>query len=236
MSTTRHEDLLRYYGLMDRLEARIGGARTLDRYTGRSVWPERGVYFFREPGEERSDTGSGPRIVRVGTHALKPGSRATLWKRMAQHKGTPATGGGNHRGSICRLIVGASLLGRTGRQFPTWGRGDTAKGEIREAELPIEREVTQRIGRMPFLWLAIDDPAGPESLRDCVERNSIALLSNFDRTPLDPPSKGWLGNNSDREKVRRSGLWNSIHVDKKDYNPGFLDDLDRLISASSGAS
>jgi len=36
--------------------------------------------------------------------------------------------------------------------------------------------------------------------------------------------------------VRRSGLWNSIHVDKEDYDPGFLDDLDRLISATGGGS
>jgi len=236
MPTTRHKDLFRYYGMLDKLEANIGGARTLDQCSGRGLWPARGVYFFREPGEKRSDTGSGPRIVRVGTHALKSGSRATLWKRMAQHKGTPATGGGNHRGSIFRLIVGASLLGRTSSELPTWGRGETAKGEIREAELPMEREVTQQIGQMPFLWLAIDDPAGPESLRDSIERNSIALLSNFDRSVIDPPSNGWLGNNSDRDKVRRSGLWNSIHVDKEDYDPGFLDDLDRLISATGGGS
>ena len=31
-------------------------------------WPQRGVYFFMEDGEERSDSGSGLRIVRVGTH------------------------------------------------------------------------------------------------------------------------------------------------------------------------
>ena len=36
-------------------------------------WPARGVYFFREAGESRSDTGEGLRVVRVGTHALKAG-------------------------------------------------------------------------------------------------------------------------------------------------------------------
>ena len=46
-----------------------------------------GVYFFHEPGEERLDTGVGPRIVRVGTHALKIGSSTKLWTRLSQHKG-----------------------------------------------------------------------------------------------------------------------------------------------------
>ena len=29
--------------------------------------PERGVYFVQEDGDDRLDTGHGPRIVRVGT-------------------------------------------------------------------------------------------------------------------------------------------------------------------------
>jgi hypothetical protein len=47
------------------------------------LWPfglaEPRVYFFRESSEDRSDTGEGPRVVRVGTHALKAGARTTLW-------------------------------------------------------------------------------------------------------------------------------------------------------------
>ena len=30
------------------------------------------------------------RIVRVGTHGLKTGSRSTLWGRLSQHRGTSA--------------------------------------------------------------------------------------------------------------------------------------------------
>jgi hypothetical protein len=36
-------------------------------------WPRRGVYFFFENGEMRSETGTGPRVVRVGTHAMRSG-------------------------------------------------------------------------------------------------------------------------------------------------------------------
>ena len=75
---------------------------------------------------------------------------------------------------------------------------------------------------MPFLWLNIDDEAGPASRRGYIERNAIALLSNYAKPPLDPPSPTWLGRHSDRERVRASGLWNSNHVDEP-YDPRFLD-------------
>ena len=132
MSATRANDLVRFYALLDKLERNIGGARRLADCSGRMHWPQRGVYFFRESGEDRSDTSSDPRIVRVGTHALKDGSGTKLWTRLSQHKGQLSTGGGNNRGSIFRLIVGAALIARDGYVFPTWGDGNTAKGDIRK--------------------------------------------------------------------------------------------------------
>ena len=76
---SRRRDLARFYGLLDGLEARLGGMRTLADCDGRMSWPTRGVYFFFEDGEERSDSGSGLRGVRVGTHALMAKSRTRLW-------------------------------------------------------------------------------------------------------------------------------------------------------------
>ena len=182
-----------------------------------------------------SDTGRGPRIVRVGTHALKAGSGTKLWTRLSQHKGQPGTGSGNHRGSIFRLIVGAALSNRGGYEYPTWGKCNTASRDVRAGERVLECEVSRVLLNMPFLWLSLQDEAGPQSLRGLIERNSIALLSNYNKTPLDPPSQGWLGRHSDREKVRRSGLWNSNHVDES-YDPGFLDEIDRRISAAGSSS
>ena len=231
----RRDDLVRFYSVIDRLEKRIGGARKLGDCSGRMHWPKRGVYFFREDGENRSDTGGGPRIVRVGTHALKAGSGTKLWTRLSQHKGQASTGGGNHRGSIFRLIVGAALARRHGYNYPTWASGNTAKGDIRKGELALEKEVSGFIGHMPFLWVAIDDDAGPESLRGYIERNSISLLSNYEKPPLDPPSKGWLGHKSDRARVRASGLWNQNHVDEN-YAPEFLDRLEQLVAATVNAA
>ena len=235
MTDERLLHLTRFYSLLDKLEKNIGGTRRLADCSGWMEWPKRGVYFFSESGECRSDTGDGPRIVRVGTHALKPGSGTKLWTRLSQHKGQRSTGGGNHRGSIFRLIVGAALMKRDGHDFPSWGNRNTAESGVRNAELALECDVSQVIGKMPFLWLSLEDEAGPESRRGYIERNSIALLSNYNKPLLDPPSHDWLGRHSDRERVRNSGVWNSNHVDES-HDPAFLDELDRLVSATGGAS
>src|ERR1700712_828913 len=83
----RRADLGRFYAVLHTVEAVLGGRRTLAGCDGRMAWPERGVYFLFEPGEFRSDTGLGPRIVRVGTHGLKAGSLTSLWNRLSQHRG-----------------------------------------------------------------------------------------------------------------------------------------------------
>jgi hypothetical protein len=106
---------------------------------------------------------------------------------------------------------------------------------VRSGERALECAVSQVIGAMPFLWLAIDDEAGPQSLRSYIERNAIALLSNYNKQPIDPPSPGWLGRRCDRDRVKNSGLWNSNHVDEP-YDSAFLDKLDELVSVMGSAS
>jgi hypothetical protein len=87
----------------------------------------------------------------------------------------------------------------------------------------MECRVSDHIGKMPFLWLAVDDPASKSSRRAYIERNTIALLSNYDKpAKVDAPSEYWLGVHSSSEKVRESGLWNSRHVDET-YDRDFLD-------------
>jgi hypothetical protein len=204
MDHQRIRDVQTFYHLMSALDAKIGGARALSNCSGRQDWPRRGVYFFFEDGEWRTDSGSGRRIVRIGTHALKDGSKTKLWTRLSQHRGQENSGGGNHRGSIFRLIVGTALIARHGYDFATWGQGNNAPAETRVKEIGLEREVSSVIRGMPFLWLSIDDDAGAESLRGYIERNSIALLSNFAKEKIDQVSKEWLGNFCDRKHVRES--------------------------------
>jgi len=105
------------------------------------------------------------------------------------------------------------------------------RDEVKEQEVPLEKEVSNAIGAMPFLWFAVGDNPGPTNTRGLIERNSIALLSNFRRESVDPPSPHWLGQYSDRDKVRASSLWNNRHVDEK-YNPEFLDVLAQYVDKS----
>jgi hypothetical protein len=92
---SRLADLVRFYSLLDRLEQRVGGKRTLADLWSFRDWPKRGVYLFFEPSEARRHSGEGPRVVRVGTHALADGSHSTLRQRLGQHRGR-LSGGGNH--------------------------------------------------------------------------------------------------------------------------------------------
>ena len=50
---------LEFYERLDELEHHIGGRRRLAETSGRLRWPDRGVYFFFEPGESRSGSGGG---------------------------------------------------------------------------------------------------------------------------------------------------------------------------------
>ncbi len=227
MSASRHHDLTSFYDLLHGLESDTA-ARLLKDSDGRLQWPNRGIYFFFDASESRTDTGSGKRLVRVGTHALKTGSRTSLWNRLSQHRGTAKSGGGNHRGSIFRLLVGEALISEQGLDCETWGKGNSAPREIRDAELELEQFVSKYIGHMPFLWLGIEDEANPESLRGYIERNSIALASNANKPPLDRLSDNWLGHRSSRERVNNSELWNQNHVDEA-YDPAFLQILEKQI-------
>jgi hypothetical protein len=233
MYPDRLNDLKRFYEILLMLERKLGSARRLQDCSGKLEWPRRGVYFFMEDGQQRSDSGSGPRIVRVGTHALNAGSSTKLWTRLSQHRGQAGNGGGNHRGSIFRLIVGTALIAR-GLESLTWGKGSTASSEIRAAEIELERDVSKVICAMPFLWLVIDDEPGPGSQRGYIERNSIALLSNFSKPQLDQASSDWLGLSCDRSKVRQSGLWNSKHVEES-YDPAFLDQFEQAAARMEAA-
>ena len=196
---TRPDDLKRFYDLLGEIAHRQGGPRRLADCSGRLDWPERGVYFFFEPGENRTGSGGGQRVVRVGTHALKLGSKTRLWGRLSQHRGTNS-GKGNHRGSIFRLLIGEALMRRDGLACESWGRGATlsqaaemlgrpAHG-VTTAEESIEKATSGHLGQMSCVCLDIPDDPGPFSLRGEVERKAIALLSNLGKEPVDPPSPG----------------------------------------------
>ena len=142
----RRKDLARFHSLLDCLEEKVGGKRMLGDCTGYMSWPDCGLYFFFEDGEARSDTGKGMRVVRVGTHALRERSRSTLWQRLKAHRGTNSSGGGNHRGSIFRLLVGTALAIRQPEfAVPTWDNRKSSDTAARPGELSLEVRVSEII-------------------------------------------------------------------------------------------
>ncbi len=223
-------DVEKFYGIMENLEKRLGGKRVLEKCDGRMSWPRRGIYFFFNEDENRAHSGTGPRVVRIGTHALEEKSKTTLWERLRQHRGTLIgryPGGGSQRGSVFRKHVGFAIINKRKIICPSWGEDHISKEE-RDLEYEVEKEVSDYIRKMPFLWLKVDDVPDLNSMRAFIERNAIALLSNYNRDQIDPQSENWLGKYSKNEKVRRSGMWNDDYTDKK-HDTLFLDILQNLI-------
>ena len=211
---------------MSRLADRLGGPRRLAECTGKDIWPRRGVYFFYEDGQVRSD-GSG-RVVRVGTHALTAVSRTTLWGRLRQHRGNlhrrPL--GGNHRASVFRPACGAALI----RRRPRARRAAQAPGWTAAARPGIGRAGKRRSSRGKPLYRR---DAGAVARRSRARRpglpraqqHRVAVLP--DRLPGHP--QPGLARRCDAVpgEIGDSGLWNVEHV-QEDYDPRFLRLLSRL--------
>lgn len=229
---SRRDDVDRFYRLLAQLDKIVGGKQRLANCDGYMDWPDRGVYFFFATDEQRAGTDQ-LRLTRVGTHAVSEGSGTSLWNRLRTHRGALSgtyEGGGNHRGSVFRKRVGEAMVERHDLHddYPEWGEGSSAGRDLRLEELEMERRVSDYLRELPFLWVDVDDEPGPESDRAYLERNAIALMSNYGKSSIDPRSSGWLGNDSPSQKIRESGLWNVNHVDES-YDPAFLDQLTGAI-------
>jgi hypothetical protein len=185
--------------------------------------PASGVYLFFDEREKRLKRADQLRVVRVGTHGVASGSKASLRNRMRTHFGTVA-GEGNHRSSVFRLHVGRSLI-NSGLMpsISSWGLVATDKNTLL-AERELEQAVSRYLSRLYVLLIAVPGESDKTNDRAYVEQNLIALLSNKCR-PLDPPNSDWLGLSSAKQEIRKSGLWNVNHVDQR-FDPAYLDVLD----------
>ena len=140
------------------------------------------------------------------------------------------------------MIVGIALAQQLNLPLPdSWGVGGSGgeaakrlninRDAINTSESDLEASVSEYIGLMPFLWLDVGGATGPNSEHGLIELNAIALLSGHRGSAVDNPSDEWLGHRSDRERVRRSGLWNNNHVDEL-YDPLFLGEMETRIESS----
>ena len=222
---TRLKDVKRFYEILKKLEYRVGKPKILANYSRSSLqrcWPTGGVYFFMENGEKKSESGEGLRVVRIGLSGA-------LWHRLNRHRS---------KSSSFRTDVGSALINNLINKheinysyYTKWrNRNESSTIKNDPAIKKLETCVTKTIGEMPFLCLKVDN----EDLRDDIESNSIALLSNFRRKTIDAPSNTWLGchctdkHDKIKDKVKESGLWNSEYVGD-DYNPEFLGKLEELV-------
>ena len=226
-------DNSRFYELLDELEHQVDQPRILRDCTANSGWPAYGVYFFFEDGESRT-AGQCRRVVRVGTT-----TRRTLWNRLAKHRGRQASeactfalaAGPRRAHSVFRRHLGTAIIRRYHPGWPPEVLDDWYHYRHQSLEEQIEREVSQYVGVMPFLWLDVPDSKG----RHLIEAGAIGLLSM--RTgDTDPPSDDWLGRYAYRKEIRDSGLWNVQLISGQPYDPGFLDLMASRVQARRLAS
>ena len=204
---------------MEELEERVGGQHLLRDFASVISPCDKGVYFIFEPGETRCESAS-LRVVRIGTHGLRANSRSTIWTRLFEHLMF------NGR-SVFRDHINAALLNRNGISREDLDHRHSAC-------------ITDHMGKTRFLWVRIDGDDG-HIKRQRVEKNAIALLSDFHGSASDKQSSSWLGRHRvnpcdvkrNHEKLAKSGLWNVDFVGKKIYKPSFLDDLQDAVKQTS---
>lgn len=219
---SRIQDLNDFYKILKKAECKIEGKKLLSNCHGRMQWIKKGVYFFFEDGELR-DNNKDMRITRVGTHAVSKNSNSTLWQRLRSHKGRRNMNG-NHRASVFRQLIGDSINNIENLNIISWNKSDISVEE-RNQEIELEKNVSEYIRKMPFIFVKEEDDAGPSIMRSFIEKNSIALLSNYNRPAIDSKSESWLGNYCSFKfvKVKKSGLWNQNFVERTNWDNDFLE-------------
>jgi len=203
---TRFRDVRRLYEFIEL--ARCRKETFFLRDLSHRTLPERGVYVFLDP-TERSGLCRGPRIVRIGTHAVSQGSGSTLRARLRNHMG-PSHGAGGHRGSVFRMHVGRAILNANPAVFgaiPSWGVGQQATREILNQESQLEKMVSDYLGNLEVFLIAINDAPSKDSMRAKVETQLISLMTAAG-VPLETPSPDWLGRHSVVPEIATTGLWN----------------------------
>jgi hypothetical protein len=121
---------------------------------------------------------------------------------------------------------------KLGPAVDSWGASAGDKSVLL-AERELEQAVSKYLGELYVLLIAVPGESEKSNDRAYLEQNLIALLSNACK-PLDPPSCEWLGLNSAKQEIRKSGLWNVNHVEQR-FDPQYLEVLDYYVSLTAGA-
>jgi hypothetical protein len=203
----RLQDLKHFYASLRILQKGLGGAQSLSAEPFPVIPRRGGIYFFFEPGEDRTHSGSGPRVVRVG-------KAANLRARLYSHHGALSLTGPTEEGwhPHFHWYVQDALQ----------EKHDSSAASTRSHQRMSPAAVNY-LARMTFHWLPVEDPIERERL----ETNAIRLLTNYEREPIDPPSRGWLGHWALKTEIQGSHLWNVNGV--KSHLSGVPHELDLLV-------
>lgn len=183
----------------------------------RSAIPANGIYLLFEKGEKGH---GGGRIVRVGTHR----GDDNLFSRLREHFLVE-----NKDRSIFRKNIGRALLAKDEDPFLTqWDydltsrKGRAAKaGKVNLKKKDATEQRVTRYIRDQFGFVIIPFRSGTTRRLELEER----LISTISLCEECKASKGWLGQRSPVERIRKSGMWNFQGLWKK---PITLSDMEAI--------
>lgn len=208
------------FQIINEVYALIGLLPRLNHQTPGSQLPYNGVYLFFERGEVvKWHNRLTDRIVRVGTHNRD----GRFSGRIRQHYGNVHSLGGNKNGSVFRKHLGGALLLKLNPQdqrLEDWlTQGGPSYAEIEEM---VSRELRQN-----FTFSCFRADQQGERLR--IEKGLIALIAQY---PLGQPSTNWLGKFSASAEIRRSGLWNTQHIEAEPLTSEEFRRIEQLVTGS----
>jgi hypothetical protein len=188
--------------------------------------PDNGIYFFYEKSEIWGHGGDNSRIVRIGTH--KEGNFRSRIKehflldesRMGFDKDKPKP---SDR-SIFRKNIGRALLNRDGDNYlQIWEIDFTTRGNREslghkrdvDKEKGMESTITRILReRFSFRFIVIESQTermGSKGLES-------SLIGTVASCKLCSPSGNWLGNDSPKQQIKKSGLWLVQHLKANGIN------------------
>ena len=187
--------------------------------------PLDGIYLLFELGER----GHGyDRIVRVGTHT----GLHKLPSRLTEHFMVE-----NKDRSIFRKNIGRALLAKEDDPFLDDWELDLTKKEERDLhserideqrQAEVERQVSSYI-QDSFSFSVL--PISGKEKRLKLESRIISTVSLCDECE---GSTDWLGRNSPKEKIRRSGLWLIQGLYKEPLSDDEMKYLDEIVGGNRG--
>ena len=189
--------------------------------------PQNGIYIIFENGEKykRLD-----RIVRVGTHTGNNQLRSRLKQHFVKE---------NKNRSVFRKNIGRCFLNKENSTYINlWELDRTSRVDkeknLKLLDLNFEKQIEKRISNyvqtnLSFCTFQIDT----EEERLFWETKIASTLAKATDTK---PSENWLGNQSTKDKIKASGLWQVNGLNNDILTEKELEQLKNIVTTETNAS